>query len=146
MAWVAGKPEAGVNERFTLLPQDAGMVRPLFALLVLTGCGATPEQLLTGVVGGGIASIAIIHRSPFDAVYSLATGRNCSVVWLDRGETYCRPQEPAPETPRFCTKSLGAVDCWSEPSRLPALQHQVADGPHVLTEQQEADRTRRWPE
>ncbi|MDR3489532.1 MAG: hypothetical protein P4M05_32160 [Bradyrhizobium sp.] len=135
-----------MNERFTLLLQGTGMVRPLFALLLLTGCGATPEQLLAGVAGGGIASIAIIHRSPFDALYSLAAGRDCSVVRLDRGETHCRPQEPPPEIPRFCTRSLGGVDCWSEPSKLSPPQHQVADGPHVLTEQQEADRTRRWPE
>lgn len=122
------------------------MVRHLPMLLLLAGCSATPEQLLTGIGGVGVASIAIIHRSPFDAVYSLASGRDCSIVRLDQGKTYCRPVEPPAEPPRFCTRSLGVVDCWSEPTRLPAPQREVADGPRVLTIEQEANRTRRWPE
>jgi hypothetical protein len=134
-----------MNERFTCAAQDACMVRPLILMLLLAGCGATPEQLLTGVTGAGIASITIIHRSPFDAVYSLVTGRDCSVVRLDRGETYCRPEEPPPEPPRFCTRSLGVVDCWIEPALLPVPQREVAEGPRVLTAEQEAYRTRSWP-
>jgi hypothetical protein len=115
-------------------------------LLLLAGCGLSPEQALTGAGGAGVASIAIIHRSPFDAVYSLATGRDCSVVRLDQGKTYCRREDPIPEPPRFCTRSLGVVDCWAAPERLSPPQNEVADGPRTLTDEQEAYRTRRWPE
>lgn len=121
------------------------MRRCLLPLLLLTACGMTPEQGLTGAAGTMIGSIAIIHRSPFDAVYSLITGRDCSIVRLDENKSYCRPVEPPPEPPRFCTRSLGVVDCWMDPAKLPAPQQEVADGPRVLTEQQEAYRTRRWP-
>ncbi len=122
------------------------MVRALSLVLLLAGCGASPEELTAVTVGAGVASIATIHRTPFDAVYSLISGRDCSIVWLDQGNTYCKPAEPPPEPPRYCTRSLGQVDCWLEPARLPGQHREVADGPRVLTPQQEEDRTRRWPE
>jgi hypothetical protein len=52
------------------------MVR-LLMLLLLAACGATPEQALTGAAALGIGSIAVIQRSPLDAVYSTVTGRDC---------------------------------------------------------------------
>jgi hypothetical protein len=114
-------------------------------LMLLGGCGATPEQVASGVVGVTVGSVAVIGRTPGDAVYSLLTGRNCSVVRLDQGKTYCAPVEPPPETPPYCTRSLGVVDCWHDPAALPDHPPEVADGPRTLTPGQEADRTRRWP-
>ena len=114
-------------------------------LLLLTGCGATPEQLATSISGFGIGSIAVIQRSPLDAVYSTMSGRDCSIVRLEQGKTYCRPVEPPPEPPPYCTHSLGVVDCWRDPATLPDQPPEVSAGPRVLTPAQEADRTRRWP-
>ncbi len=114
-------------------------------LLLLAGCGATPEQALTGVAALGVGSIAVIQRSPFDAAYSVITGKDCSVVRLDQGKSYCRPVEPPPETPPYCTRSLGVADCWQDPASLPDHPPALGDGPSTLTPAQEADRTRRWP-
>ncbi|HXT81467.1 MAG TPA: hypothetical protein VN702_18025 [Acetobacteraceae bacterium] len=114
-------------------------------LLLLSGCGASPEQLVSGVGGVGVASVAIIHRSPFDAVYSALTGRDCSVVRLDENKSYCRGKEPPPERPPYCTRSLGVVDCWTDAARPANGAGGVADGPETLTPAQDADRTRRWP-
>ena len=110
----------------------------------LAACGATPEQLASGLAGFGIGSIAVIQRSPLDAVYSTVTGRDCSVVRLDRGQSYCRPVEPPPAPQPYCTPSLGRADCWREPPLAIPLQSGVADGPTALTPEQEAHRTRRW--
>jgi len=126
------------------------MARVLGLLLLVLlfppgGCGATPEQVASGVVGVTVGSVAVIGRTPGDALYSLLTGRNCSVVRLDQGKTYCKPLEPPPEPPRYCTRSLGVVDCWQDPAALPDAAPEVADGPRTLTPAQEADRTRRWP-
>lgn len=116
-----------------------------FPVTTLCGCGASPEQLVSGLGGLGIGSIVVIGRSPFDAVYSAVTGRDCSVVRLDRGQTYCRPVEPPPKAPPFCTRSLGVVDCWKDPGSLPGHPRPVADGPDTLTPAQEENRTRTWP-
>jgi hypothetical protein len=140
-----GLRRGGANTRFTGLAYDGAMTRVLCLLLLLTGCGFTPEQLLTGAVGGVVGSIAVIHRSPFDALYSMVTGKDCSVVRLDEGKSYCRPVEPLPEPQPFCSRSLGVANCWQDPSALPDHPKEIADGPQVLTPEQEANRTRRWP-
>ena len=106
-----------------------------------------------------MAAIPVFHRDVFDVVWSAATGRDCSVVRLDRGETYCRPAEPLPPAPPYCTGSLGRADCWAVPllagpvppgypplyAPPPGFAPPVADGPFTLTPAQNADRTRAWP-
>lgn len=113
--------------------------------LLLAGCGADAAIGVPVAAGVAVGSIAIFHRSPVDMVVSAATGRDCSVVNLDIGKHYCLPKEPAPETPVFCTRSLGVPDCWADPARLPNHPREIADGPRSLTPVQESDRTRRWP-
>jgi hypothetical protein len=113
----------------------------LVLLSLLSGCG--PTDVGIGVVSA--ASIPIFHRSPLDMAVSTASGRDCSAVYLDKGEHYCRPKDRTPETPEFCTRSLGVPDCWDDPSKLLNHPREIADGPRTLTEDQEADRTKRWP-
>lgn len=121
-------------------------MRPiLLPIWFLAGCAATPVTLTAAAIGTGAGSIAVIHRSPIDAIYSAVTGRDCSVVRLDRNQTYCRPMEPDPPAPPFCTRSLGVADCWQDPAALPDHPTGIADGPTTLTPAQEANRTRRWP-
>jgi hypothetical protein len=117
----------------------------LLNLLLLTGCAVTETTGAIVGVGAFAISVATIQRSPVDALYSLATGRDCSIVRLDQGLTYCRPVEPKPEPPEFCTRSLAGVNCWADPDTVPGHPRGVADGPSGLTAAQEADRVRRWP-
>ncbi len=120
-------------------------MRLLMILLLLAGCGATPEQALTGAAALGIGSIAIIGRSPLDALYSTASGRDCSIVRLEQGKDYCRPVEPPPPPQPFCSRSLALADCWADPASLPDHPPSLGDGPNTLTPAQDANRTRRWP-
>jgi len=116
----------------------------LLAVIVpplLGGCG--PEAPVVAVLS--VASIPVFHRTPVDMVVSAATGRDCSVVNLDRGERYCRAKEQPPEKPLFCTRSLGVADCWDDPLKVPNNPREIADGPRSLTPDQESDRTKRWP-
>ncbi len=103
-----------------------------------------PVLVLTALLLGG-CGVPVIHRDLFDAAYSLATGRDCSIVRLDQGQTYCRPLEPPPQPPAFCTRSLGRVDCWRDPDALRPEETGVADGPSTLTPAQEENRTQPWP-
>jgi hypothetical protein len=121
------------------------MTRAVLALLLLAGCEATAPQVAAGLTAVTVGSVTTIQRTPLDAVYSAATGKDCSVVRLDQGKSYCRPTEPPPDSPPYCTRSLGVVDCWADPAALPDRPPEVADGPRTLTPEQEKDRTRRWP-
>ncbi|MDR3533207.1 MAG: hypothetical protein P4L90_21950 [Rhodopila sp.] len=117
----------------------------LASFLPLAGCGWSSNLIATAAVGANVGSVATIQRSPADAVYSWWTGRDCSIVRLDEGKSYCRPTEPKPEPPVFCTRSLGTVNCWEDPASVPGSPRPVADGPAGLTTEQEADRVRTWP-
>jgi hypothetical protein len=117
---------------------------PCILALPLLGCGPAAPIAEVGVGVASAASIPIFHRTPVDMAISAASGRDCSVVNLDRGERYCHPKERPTETQPFCTRSLGVVDCWLDPSNLPDHPREVADGPTALTPEQDADRTRRW--
>ena len=114
-------------------------------ILPLAGCGMSENLTAAVAVGASVGSVATIHRSPADAVYSWWTGRDCSIVRLDEGKSYCRPTEPKPEPPVFCTRTLGSVNCWQNASAAPGSPRGVADGPTGLTAEQEADRVRTWP-
>lgn len=117
-------------------------------VLVLPGCApwTQPYASFAGVGAANAASVTVFGRAIPDLVYSGATGRDCSVVRLEQGKTYCKAVEPPPAAPPLCTRSLGTVDCWSNPEALnDAPVHGVADGPSTLTPEQEADRTAKWP-
>jgi len=62
----------------------------LAAVMALVGCHAWAP-----VVVAAIASIAVFHRGLGDLVVSAVSGRDCSVVRLDRGTQLLRPPRRA---------------------------------------------------
>jgi len=112
-------------------------------LLSISGCAHWVEP--TGALAAAdLASVVVFGRGIADIGVSAITGRNCSIVRLDRGLTYCEALETAPALGPFCTRSLGVVDCWSNPEALPGLPREVADGP-ATTAAQERYRRAPWP-
>ena len=117
----------------------------LLCLIPLAGCdlGAGAEAGIG--VAANVLAITTIHRTVPDAVVSLVTGKDCSMVRLDRGKSYCRHPHPLPQPPPYCTRTIGQVTCWADPAMLPDHAPQVAEGPDVLSSAQIANRDRRWP-
>jgi hypothetical protein len=105
---------------------------------LLAGCvNATPTAI--GIADG--ASVAVFGRGVIDIGVSAATGRDCSVVRLEQGQTYCTPTDP-PMPERFCTRSLGQPDCWADAT--PRNRPGIGDTPPP-SPAQERFRTARWP-
>ncbi|MGX9964207.1 hypothetical protein ACVFYP_12825 [Roseomonas sp. F4] len=101
----------------------------LLALPALAGCQIGPMLAATSgpvLVASG-AGLVLTGRTPIDHVASLATGRDCSLVRVERRESWCAPPDPVPVAQPFCTRSLGAVDCWTAPPTGAARP--VADPP-----------------
>lgn len=107
----------------------------------LAGCG--PEVAGGVLVGANVATVATFQRSPPDILVSYLTGKDCSIVRLDRGETYCALPDQVRRQP-FCTRSLGTVDCWADPEHLPGIYRQVGDAPAPLPAQEQWRRAP-WP-
>jgi hypothetical protein len=119
-------------------------VRALLLALPI-GLAACDGPAAVATLGVNAASVALTGRAVPDLVVSAVTGRDCSVVRLDRRLSYCAPSEEAPAPPPFCTRSIGGVDCWvTRPPAVP-MPPGVVQGPQALNQAQEADRAARWP-
>lgn len=115
---------------------------PVLAVLALPGCDAAS---LAAGAAVNVASVTLVGRSVPDIVISGLSGRDCSIVRIDRGLSYCAPEQAPPGPPPYCTRSLGNVDCWiTRPASIP-MQRGVVDGPVALNAAQEASRAAWWP-
>ncbi len=113
---------------------------PLALLALVAGCTVA----LPPLAAADAASVVVFGRGIADIGVSAITGRDCSIVRLDRQQTYCAPLEPPYGPAPFCTRTLADVTCWSNPERFVLLPRSIADGP-ALTAAQESNRTARWP-
>ena len=105
----------------------------LVGALWLCGCN-TPWPEPVGIpAAAGAASIVLIHRTPVDGLFSAISGRDCSIVYLDRLQDYCRPLDELPPPLPYCTRGLGNVDCWIGGNA--SLGRSIAEQP-ALTAQQ----------
>jgi hypothetical protein len=121
------------------------IVIALLCLIPLAGCGLGAGGGLGVAAGANVLAITTIHRTIPDAVISLVTGKDCSMVRLDQNKSYCRHPHPLPPPVPYCTQTLGNATCWADPSQLPDHAPQVAAGPYQLSPLQLANRDRSWP-
>ncbi|CAH0304054.1 hypothetical protein [Roseomonas sp. CECT 9278] len=114
----------------------------LFLLALAPGCaavGAPGAPLLAIPAAVEAVSLRAFGRTVGDGLVSLVTGEDCSIARIGRGDAYCG-QDNAPAPPPMCTRSLGAVDCWTVPPAAYPAYRGVADGPATLTPAQENNR------
>jgi hypothetical protein len=86
------------------------------------------------------AAVTALHHDVIDIIVSSVTNKDCSIVRLDRGKSYCAPTEPPSLPPEYCTRTLGVPECWASPSMFANPPIGIADGPWALTPEQEAHR------
>ena len=89
------------------------------ALGLLGGCAAA--------IGAG--TVAVTDKTPIDHVYSLVTGKDCSMVRKERGLTYCVEDEKTPAVLVHCYPTLGEVTCYNQPDPFPGRQRKVGSEP-----------------
>lgn len=119
------------------------VVALLLLLAGLTGC-ADPGVAVGALAGAELVSVTVLGRGIGDIAVSAVTGRDCSIVRLDRGETYCAARFPSEQPQPFCTRTLGTVTCWENPALLARPQTELGDTPPP-TEDQLRYRAARWP-
>ena len=109
----------------------------LVCLTLLAACDG-PGLFAAGAVN--VASLTLTGRAVPDLLVSGVSGRDCSVARLDRGQSYCGPSNAEATPPPFCTRSLGAVDCWTRPPLATPAHRGVGDAPVPV-----GGDMRRWP-
>ena len=125
------------------------MTQPIRAAFALTCLVLTASQLggcvaAAALAGADAATVTVFGRDAVDIGVSAITGRDCSVVRLDRQQDYCAPREHIPLKDPFCSRTLGDVQCWSNPEAFTSLPHSITDTP-AITAEQERQITSRWP-
>jgi hypothetical protein len=108
---------------------------PLLLPFALGGC--LTDAAIGPAAAVEIGSTMVIGRGPIAAAYSLVSGRDCSLPNYAAEGRFCRREE-APNAPRYCTRSLGWVDCWTVADPY-GPQRGVADLPQPPPQQH-----RRW--
>lgn len=96
----------------------------VLAVPPLAGCvGAS------GVVPGaaqleGVSTIAT--EKPFtDHVVSFFSGKNCSSIRREKGQTYCEEDELQSAAPKvYCYRALGGVTCYDRPDPFDGQRYQ----------------------
>jgi len=114
----------------------------LAAVLSAGLCGCQPVALPRPLAD--LAAVTTEGRDTRDIAVSAATGRDCSIVRWSIGKSYCKPIEPPPRPPQYCTRSLARVDCWDRPDPFGYYQRPIADGPWQLSPEQERSRATPW--
>lgn len=102
-----------------------------------------PPRPWGAAAGIELVSVTVFGRGVIDIGVSAVTGRDCSIVRLDKGQTYCAP----PDTPlheQYCTRTLAVVDCWAAPQALEPRGPAVAETPAPTLAQTDY-RAARWP-
>ena len=77
------------------------------ACLVLTAaCDA--------VYVGSAATVVTTDKTLPDHAISLFSGKDCSTIRSERGQTYCKEDEVHPEPTVHCYRTLGRIDCYRQ--------------------------------
>lgn len=91
--------------------------------------------LLAAVLPGGCAvglaagAIAATGKTPIDHVYSLVSGKDCSLVRKQHGMTYCAEDQPEIELAVHCYPTLGEATCYPTADPYPGIQRELGRAP-----------------
>ena len=98
------------------------MVRLFFLLAIaniLLACSPlgqfAAKQTIPAV--GQIDMLTLIgtEKTITDHVISLSSGKDCSAVNLEKGQYYCKEDEPSIDQAIYCYNTLGRVTCYTKP-------------------------------
>jgi hypothetical protein len=102
---------------------------------------APPAVLLAALLPGGCVAalgagtfagtLSATGKTPMDHAYSLATGKDCSLVRKQRGLTYCIEDESVVEQALHCYPTLGETMCYRSPDPYPGGQRAIGAPPRL---------------
>ena len=101
---------------------------PSFCALRLLSVAAIPLAILPGgcMAALGAGTVAATDKTPVDHVYSLVTGKDCSLIRKQRGLTYCVEDEIILETAVHCYPTLGETTCYQTADPYPGGQREAS--------------------
>ena len=100
---------------FDTLSARAKGVASVLLLGALTACGPTVATGVPGLAQIDILSVVGTDKSIMDHVVSYSSGKDCSNVYVEKGNRYCKEDEPIIKPQVYCYKSIGRATCYERP-------------------------------
>jgi hypothetical protein len=101
------------------------IIAAAIACLFVASCSAaTPYAMVDG------ATVITTEKTMADHVISLASGKDCSLVRLEQGTTYCEEDEVVPHPNLFCYRELAGVTCYDRPDLRRGESGRVGENDH----------------
>ena len=93
------------------------MLKALYLLpvFILGACGPLASSGVPGLAQVDVLTVMGTDKTIVDHVVSLSSGKNCSAVRLEKGQYYCKEDEPEIQQNIHCYNTLGRVTCYTRP-------------------------------
>ena len=100
---------------FNAFSARAKAVVSVLMLGALTACAPTVATGVPGVAQIDMLSVIGTDKSIVDHVVSYSSGKDCSYVYVEKGNHYCKEDEKKIKAQVFCYKSIGRSTCYERP-------------------------------
>lgn len=102
----------------TKAPETRLSAMPALALAACVALGACAPTVATGVPGLAQVDVLTVvgtDKSLVDHVMSYSSGKDCSYVYVEKGNRYCKEDEPVIKPQVYCYNTLGSATCYERP-------------------------------
>jgi len=104
------------------------MVSAVISIIMLSACDV--------LYVGSAATLVTTDKTITDHAISIASGKDCSSVRVERGQSFCKEDEVNPEPNVHCFQTLGGIDCYRDPvDPYDARKTKVGQNDHNTTGQ-----------
>jgi len=105
--------------------------------LALCGLAACGPVIGAGVPGAAqIDALTVVgtDKSIVDHVISYSSGKDCSSVYLEKGNRYCKEDEPVIKPQVYCYRTLASMTCYERPDPFANGQREIGNNDHNLVQ------------
>ena len=105
----------------------------LFLLGSVAGC-STPMTIsgAPAVAQFDVFSVVGTDKTIIDHLVSYTSGKDCSFVYVEKGNRYCKEDEPVIKPQVYCYSTLGRATCYETPDPFANGQRESGNNDHNL--------------
>lgn len=119
-----------VSER--LAPMQLSRFKPVLLSLALAGCGPAVATGVPGLAQVDILTVMGTEKSLVDHAVSYSSGKDCSYVYVEKGNRYCKEDEPVIKPMVHCYRTLASATCYSAPDPYGNGEKELGNNDHNM--------------
>jgi len=100
----------------------------------LTACGPVVGAGVPGVAQIDALTVVGTDKSIVDHVVSYSSGKDCSYVYIEKGNRYCKEDEPVIKPQVYCYRTLANMTCYERPDPHANGQREIGNNDHNLVQ------------